>query len=342
MLLEELPTEILIYIFSLLTHYEQIRLSGISRTFQLIVKHPYLWTQLSIFASATKGGYYYLSIEKKKILEQRYDIIFVQDPYPLFQHIYSINCLNLLEDLEFITPQWSQSIKTPRLTFLQHPSPALKRLSFPNFPFTAEELSVLSTCKSLTSLNIANCPNVKIQNMPIFESVESLVLNRGNLKSGDLHEKILDIQHKFPKLRRLNLANHREFGTVSIKCALCQQVLFPDLQDYYICPPSQTQIEFEIFTNIPPVSALSTSLRGIKGKQLNCEKNCHRLEWLVDHNSGFIYNYCFEYAISYGTHLAVFGGELDSNVLKTTAIKNLVTASRTSLNMLKHESETNS
>jgi len=114
------------------------------------------------------------------------------------------------------------------------------------------------------------------------------------------------LKREIPKLLRVNeFSNELLKRRINIFCARCGRPLYTNLSKYMVGEPTQFQIEFELFTDVPPTHSTTTSMFGRPGIMLNCEKNCHKQQWLIDKKSGIINTRGFEYAIACGNDLAL-------------------------------------
>lgn len=91
---------------------------------------------------------------------------------------------------------------------------------------------------------------------------------------------------------------------IDILCARCNQVLFSKIRRYWIAPPSQQHISFELLTSDAYVETGTSNSLWADDVRLNCINNCHRKQWLIDCGSAFVDRHGFKFAIACGTDLA--------------------------------------
>eukprot|EP01122_Echinamoeba_exundans_P001644 TRINITY_DN11661_c0_g1_i1.p1 TRINITY_DN11661_c0_g1~~TRINITY_DN11661_c0_g1_i1.p1 ORF type:complete len:382 (+),score=48.59 TRINITY_DN11661_c0_g1_i1:41-1186(+) len=97
---------------------------------------------------------------------------------------------------------------------------------------------------------------------------------------------------------------------IDVYCAICQEKLFSNVQKYWIAPPSQHHISFELLTFDAPVVGSTTDELWGDSNRFNCNSRCHKKQWLVDCGSEYVDRHGFNFAIACGPELAkaVFAG----------------------------------
>jgi len=86
---------------------------------------------------------------------------------------------------------------------------------------------------------------------------------------------------------------------INVICGRCKTFLYANLDKYYIGPPSQGHLSSELFTNQDPIQTeiYSTDKAATK---INCKKNCHKGQWLIDAGTGYINRKGYNYALACG------------------------------------------
>jgi hypothetical protein len=118
------------------------------------------------------------------------------------------------------------------------------------------------------------------------------------------------VDEKSPAVTESSPSVDHLVGPIDVFCTQCQEKLFSNVSRYWISPPSQQHISFELLVLDSPVEGSTTDELWDDSCRFNCTSLCHKKQWLVDSGSEYVDRHGFAYAIACGPELAkaVFSG----------------------------------